>query len=375
MTVDSEAIFALMEHRRHDARALSEMRGAMAAAWLDEREGTTLYLARGRLRPLWLGRTAEGLYFASTRRALTIAAAALKTRVDVRQVREGRLLHVAAGRVVRERRFRPDRGTASPTTSRPSELHGRRSPAWSASPHSRQSAPPSEPSGRDLDAVVAQAVRGRGTGTPSRHRAERRAAGTPAIRTGATDRRAGPPPSRPSSAVGRVANASRAPWSTARSRRSSPWSTSNPASRRAFPSEPNVWAYSDADGIERPRAARSRAVGVRPRSSPSASELLDELLAGEKAPREQARCTLGRVPRTEVLDDRLGCTRASGSCANSRIVGDLPGARRPTGVRRGSPRRCSDGACLRERRRALPRRCARAHACVSADAPSLCKRA
>jgi glutamine phosphoribosylpyrophosphate amidotransferase len=109
MTVDSEAIFALMEHRRHDPRALSEMHGAMAAAWLDEREGTTLYLARGRLRPLWLGRTAEGLYFASTRRALTIAAAALKTRVDVRQVREGRLLHVAAGRVVRERRFRPDR--------------------------------------------------------------------------------------------------------------------------------------------------------------------------------------------------------------------------------------------------------------------------
>ena len=80
MTVDSEAIFALMELRRHDPRALSEMRGAMAAAWLDERDDTLLYLARGRLRPLWLGRTDDGLYFASTRRALTIAAAALKTR-------------------------------------------------------------------------------------------------------------------------------------------------------------------------------------------------------------------------------------------------------------------------------------------------------
>jgi glutamine phosphoribosylpyrophosphate amidotransferase len=109
MTVDSEAIFALMELRRHDARALSEMRGAMAAAWLDERDDRTLYLARGRLRPLWLGRTDDGLYFASTRRALTIAAAALKTRLDVREVREGRLLHVIAGRVVRQRRFRPDR--------------------------------------------------------------------------------------------------------------------------------------------------------------------------------------------------------------------------------------------------------------------------
>jgi asparagine synthetase B (glutamine-hydrolysing) len=109
MTVDSEAIFALMEHRRHDPRALSEMRGAMAAAWIDERDDTTLYLARGRCRPLWLGRTTDGLYFASTRRALTIAAAALKTRVDVTQVREGRLLQVVAGRVVKERRFRPDR--------------------------------------------------------------------------------------------------------------------------------------------------------------------------------------------------------------------------------------------------------------------------
>jgi len=109
MTVDSEAIFALMEHRGHHPRTLSEMRGALAAAWVDERDDPTLYLARGRCRPLWLGRTSDGLYFASTRRALTIAAAALKTRVDVTEVREGRLLHVVSGRVVRERRFRPDR--------------------------------------------------------------------------------------------------------------------------------------------------------------------------------------------------------------------------------------------------------------------------
>lgn len=110
MTVDSEAIFALMELRRHDPRTLSEMRGAMAAAWLDERDDSTLFLARGRLRPLWLGRTEEGgLLFASTRRALSIAAAALKTRLEIGEVREGRLLHVVDGRVVRERRFRPDR--------------------------------------------------------------------------------------------------------------------------------------------------------------------------------------------------------------------------------------------------------------------------
>jgi glutamine phosphoribosylpyrophosphate amidotransferase len=109
MTVDSEAIFALMEVRRHDPRALAELRGAMAAAWLDAREGETLYIARGLFRPLWLGRTTHGLYFASTRRALTIASAALRTRLEISEVREGRLLHVVAGRVVRERRFRPNR--------------------------------------------------------------------------------------------------------------------------------------------------------------------------------------------------------------------------------------------------------------------------
>jgi glucosamine 6-phosphate synthetase-like amidotransferase/phosphosugar isomerase protein len=109
MTVDSEAIFALMELRRHDRRALSEMRGAMAAAWLDERDPDTLYLARGVARPLWLGQTSTDLYFASTRRALAIVEAALRVRLALRQVREGRLLQVVAGRVVRERRFRPDR--------------------------------------------------------------------------------------------------------------------------------------------------------------------------------------------------------------------------------------------------------------------------
>jgi glucosamine 6-phosphate synthetase-like amidotransferase/phosphosugar isomerase protein len=109
MTVDSEAIFALMEHRGHDPRALSELRGAMAAAWLDERDPETLYLARGTARPLWIGQTDTDLYFASTQRALAIVGAALRVRLALREVRQGRLLHVVAGRIVRERRFRPNR--------------------------------------------------------------------------------------------------------------------------------------------------------------------------------------------------------------------------------------------------------------------------
>ena len=109
MTVDSEAIFALVEHHRHHARALSKLRGAMAAAWMDERDSTTLYLARGRLRPLWIGRSDRELYFASTRRALRIVEAALQTRLGMHEVREGRLLRVTDGQIVRERRFRPGR--------------------------------------------------------------------------------------------------------------------------------------------------------------------------------------------------------------------------------------------------------------------------
>src|SRR5215470_8464804 len=40
MTVDSEAIFALVDARPGDVKALEELHGAMATAWLDERNPT-----------------------------------------------------------------------------------------------------------------------------------------------------------------------------------------------------------------------------------------------------------------------------------------------------------------------------------------------
>jgi glucosamine 6-phosphate synthetase-like amidotransferase/phosphosugar isomerase protein len=109
MTVDSEAIFALMDVRQNDPRGLSELRGAMATAWLDEREPERLYLARGVARPLWLGLTRGALFFASTQRALAIVEAALRTRLATSEVREGRVLEVRDGNVARQRRFRRDR--------------------------------------------------------------------------------------------------------------------------------------------------------------------------------------------------------------------------------------------------------------------------
>jgi glucosamine 6-phosphate synthetase-like amidotransferase/phosphosugar isomerase protein len=67
MTVDSEAIFALVDALGPTPHALGELRGSMAAAWLDERHECSLHLARGIGRPLWLGVSGDASFFASTR--------------------------------------------------------------------------------------------------------------------------------------------------------------------------------------------------------------------------------------------------------------------------------------------------------------------
>src|SRR5215210_5488864 len=81
MTVDSEAIFAIAAHSHNDARALEHLRGAMATAWVDEREPTVLYLARGMGRPMWVGEGHEGVFFASTKLALEVVERYCATRL------------------------------------------------------------------------------------------------------------------------------------------------------------------------------------------------------------------------------------------------------------------------------------------------------
>jgi len=110
MTVDSEAIFALVNKRPGDLAALEELRGAMATAWLDERDPRSLFLARGVGRPLWLGRGRHELFFASTRAALELVERTLRLHLRLDEVGEGRLLRVAGGRVRRKQRFRADHG-------------------------------------------------------------------------------------------------------------------------------------------------------------------------------------------------------------------------------------------------------------------------
>ncbi|HEY2355798.1 MAG TPA: hypothetical protein VGH79_12960 [Gaiellaceae bacterium] len=108
MTVDSEAIFALAAHSENDPHALEALAGAMATAWLDQREPGVVYAARGVGRPLWLGRGREEIFFASTRDALGVVAEYAGVRLRVSEVREGTFFVLQAGRVARTSRFRPD---------------------------------------------------------------------------------------------------------------------------------------------------------------------------------------------------------------------------------------------------------------------------
>ncbi len=109
MTVDSEAIFALVDAYGTTPETLQELRGAMAAAWVDEREPGILHLARGVGRPLWIARGRQEVLFASTREALEVAGRALRTTFLTSQVDEGRLLTLAGGAIAEERRWSPDR--------------------------------------------------------------------------------------------------------------------------------------------------------------------------------------------------------------------------------------------------------------------------
>jgi glucosamine 6-phosphate synthetase-like amidotransferase/phosphosugar isomerase protein len=109
MTVDSEAIFALAEERRSAPVALEVLRGAMAAAWLDERDEGVLHLARGVGRPLWIGHRSGEVYFASTRDALELVERTLRMTLRKQEIGEGRLLRLRDGRIEKQLKFQPDR--------------------------------------------------------------------------------------------------------------------------------------------------------------------------------------------------------------------------------------------------------------------------
>jgi glucosamine 6-phosphate synthetase-like amidotransferase/phosphosugar isomerase protein len=109
MTVDSEAIFALVDEASSRAASLEELHGSMAAAWFDERDDEALFLARGIGRPLWIGEGGEELFFASTRTALDLVERYADVRLRKRELGEGTFLAVGDGGVRRTDSFEPDR--------------------------------------------------------------------------------------------------------------------------------------------------------------------------------------------------------------------------------------------------------------------------
>jgi glucosamine 6-phosphate synthetase-like amidotransferase/phosphosugar isomerase protein len=109
MTVDSEAIFALVDEYPGSPAALEELHGSMAAAWLDERDAEVVFLARGIGRPLWVGEGKRELFFASTRRALELVERYADVRLRKRELGEGTLLSAQDGGVGRTDSFEPDR--------------------------------------------------------------------------------------------------------------------------------------------------------------------------------------------------------------------------------------------------------------------------
>jgi len=109
MTVDSEAIFALVEEYAHAPTALEKLHGSMATAWLDERVHGSVFVARGVGRPLWLGVGGAEVVFASTRAALELVERYLAVGLAKQEVPEGTLLTLADGAVAGRTDFRPDR--------------------------------------------------------------------------------------------------------------------------------------------------------------------------------------------------------------------------------------------------------------------------
>jgi glucosamine--fructose-6-phosphate aminotransferase (isomerizing) len=108
MTVDSEIIFALAEQSRgRTGRALEQLVGSMATAWLDEGRAELL-VARGMGRPLWIGTTRGALFFASTRQALELVEQYSRLRLRKRELAMGRVIAVLDGKIVGRAGFRPD---------------------------------------------------------------------------------------------------------------------------------------------------------------------------------------------------------------------------------------------------------------------------
>jgi glucosamine 6-phosphate synthetase-like amidotransferase/phosphosugar isomerase protein len=124
MTVDTEAIFALIDALGPCKAAMEQLRGSMASAWLDVREPDTVYVARGVGRPLWIGEAQHEVFFASTKHALEVVERYLDVKLRKRELPEGIVVPLVDGRRQKALRFKPDRAyeeTPLPAVRAPQE--------------------------------------------------------------------------------------------------------------------------------------------------------------------------------------------------------------------------------------------------------------
>ncbi len=250
MTVDSEAIFALAAHSRHDPPCA---RGARRRRWrgLARPARAGSLLARARRRPAALARraAADEVLFASTRARARDRRASYYGLTPAQAARCGRDASSSLRRRQRRQRARASAPTAATSRTDPAgrpragqeRVLPRAARRVIASPTAASRlASAQRPVARDVHALLAQSLGGRGTGTSTRRppRVEHPVDLPLGQQRGV--RALAPPPSRRTSAAARALGERRRPASTARSSLSSPTGTSKPASRSAALSEPNV---------------------------------------------------------------------------------------------------------------------------------------
>ena len=326
MTVDSEAIFALVEHESNRAKALEKLYGSMATAWVDEREPDVVFLARGIGRPLWIGEGRHELFFASTREAIELVERYAGVRLRAREVPEGPSARA------RRRARRPPRGLRArsdlhreaplpavrapeerPLLPRAARRARRRHPRPVASSPARRFRPPRPPRA---------ALRTATESAPTR-RACRRRAGRPATRS---ELRVAAARLRP------VVEARQAP---SRARRRTPCSTarssrSSPRGRRSRPPGARSRASRTCASRATSRASRRRALAQVARRRRPPELLAERRGAGRGAPhgsrtaaaRGPRRLAAFQVPKCSMTV--CGWTRVRRSRTNSRIVGERP---------------------------------------------------
>ena len=132
----------------------------MATAWLDERNASTLFLARGAGRPLWIGTAGKELFFASTRAALDLLEQTVRLTLRKRELDEGTLLR-DRGRARHRPRPLPGRPLlrrGDDPSRRPRPARGRLVPQAPRRDRARDRLErlPERAVGRDLHALVAQ---------------------------------------------------------------------------------------------------------------------------------------------------------------------------------------------------------------------------